>query len=325
VLAFSDKEVARLATEEYIPVTGDDWYQRRREDAEGEFYKKVSDQGPRRNTDGSTRQGIYLFTASGKLLAYNNAQEADVMRAVLERGLADWKKLPETERRPGAVKVEELTKTDARYTRKPPEGGLILTTYTRILDDDGKGELCKGTCGFTGGDQAARDHVWLTKADWESLIPRTPEKGRTYKMPGKVANKLVRFHLTDNTRGEPDFWKQQDVRKLDVSMTLAELTDQTMRLRVEGTALLATDADARKAKRGYDVALRGTLVYDMEKKAITRFELVALGEHWGEGRFTPGARPGRKPLGVAFELAGDKPADRVPPQAAREYEEYMGK
>jgi hypothetical protein len=324
-LAFSDKEIARLATEEYVPVAGDDWYQRRREDAEGEFYKKVSDQGPRRNTDGSTRQGIYLFTASGKLLAYKNAQDADVMREVLQRGLAEWKKLPAAERRPGAVKVEELTKTDARYTRKPPEGGLILATYTRILEDDDKGELCKGTCRFTGGDAAARDHVWLTKADWESLIPRSLEKGRTDKMPERVAAKLVRYHLIDNTRGEPEFWRPQEVRKLDVSMTTEELTDQTMRLRIEGAALLSTDLDTKRAKRGYDVALRGTLVYDVEKKAVTRFDLVAVGEHWGEGRYTPGARPGRKPLGVAFELAGDRPADRVPPQAARDYEEYMGK
>jgi hypothetical protein len=324
VLAFSDKEIIRLATEEYVPVAGDDWYQRRREDAEGEFYKKVSDQGPRKNSDGRTRQGIYLFTASGKLLAYKNAQDPDVMRQVLRRGLAEWKKLPDAERRPGAVKVEEPTKTDARYTRKPPEGGLILTTYTRILDDD-KGELCKGTCRFTGGDAAARDHVWLTKADWESLIPRSPEKGRTDKMPEKVAAKLARFHLIDNTRGEPEFWKPQEVRSLDVSLTTEEVTDRTVRLWIEGAALLSTDLDTRRAKRGYDVALRGTLVYDVAKKAVTRFDLVAVGEHWGEGRYTPGARPGRKPLGVAFELAGDRPADRVPPQAARDYADYMGK
>src|SRR5262249_7826959 len=157
------------------------------------------------------------------------------------------------------------------------------------------------------------------KADWEGLIPRAPEKGRTDKMPEKVADKLARFHLIDNTRGEPDFWKPQEVRKLDVSMTTEEVTGKTLRLRIEGAALLSTNLDTEGARRGYDVALRGALVYDVGKKAVTRFDLVAVGEHWGEGRYTPGARPGRKPLGVAFELAGDSPADRVPPQAARDY------
>ena len=43
MLAFSDSKMIKLATEEFIPVAGDDWYQRRREDAEGEFFKKVAD------------------------------------------------------------------------------------------------------------------------------------------------------------------------------------------------------------------------------------------------------------------------------------------
>ena len=47
-LAFSDPEIIKLATEDFVPVTGDDWYQRRRQDAEGEFFRKVADQGPRK-------------------------------------------------------------------------------------------------------------------------------------------------------------------------------------------------------------------------------------------------------------------------------------
>ena len=299
VLAFSDKEIIRLATEEYVPVAGDDWYQRRREDAEGEFYKKVSDQGPRKNSDGRTRQGIYLFTASGKLLAYKNAQDPDVMRQVLRRGLAEWKKLPDAERRPGAVKVEEPTKTDARYTRKPPEGGLILTTYTRILDDD-KGELCKGTCRFTGGDAAARDHVWLTKADWESLIPRSPEKGRTDKMPEKVAAKLARFHLIDNTRGEPQMWDDADIRKLDLRLDGGKLT---------GTVQL----ENKSGDHGYYAELLGFV--ESDKGRVVRLDIVAKGLYWGDTLFIRGAPKGRFPLAVAFSLAsGDLESDRVPPQ-----------
>ena len=52
--------------------------------------------------------------------------------------------------------------------------------------------------------------------------------------------------------------------------------------------------------------------------------LVALGDHWGEGQYTRGARPGRQPLGVAFELTkGEAPADRVPPQGARMAQTYF--
>jgi hypothetical protein len=53
--------------------------------------------------------------------------------------------------------------------------------------------------------------------------------------------------------------------------------------------------------------------------------VAVLGEHWGESRYTPGARPGRTPLGIFLELAGERPADRVPPQGARDWDDYIGK
>ena len=95
-----------MATEDYVPVAADDWYQRRREDEEGKFFRAVAHQGPRKGEGGATRQGIYCFTADGRLLAYKNAgQLPDVMRDTLRAGLREWQKLPEDRRKPGAVKV----------------------------------------------------------------------------------------------------------------------------------------------------------------------------------------------------------------------------
>src|SRR5438046_10764948 len=104
-----------MATEDYVPVAGDDWYERRREDAEGEFFRGVADQGPRKGAGGSTRQGIYVFTAGGKLLAYRNHHDPAVMRGVLEQALRDWRKLPE--RKAGAVAVAAAGQVDAAYAR----------------------------------------------------------------------------------------------------------------------------------------------------------------------------------------------------------------
>ena len=46
-------------------------------------------------------EGIYCFTASGKLLAFKNAQDPDVMKDTLNRALAAWKRLPANETAPG--------------------------------------------------------------------------------------------------------------------------------------------------------------------------------------------------------------------------------
>jgi hypothetical protein len=325
-LAFSDAEIIKMATEDYVPVAADDWYQRRRDDAEGKFFVSVANQGPRKGDGGSTRQGIYCLTADGKLLIYKNAGQApDVMRDVLKQGLREWKKLPEERRKPGAVKVEDLAKTDPIYSRTPPADGLIVNVYTRILDRD-KGEFCKGTCKTLGGDRPARDHLWLNADEWKKLVPSEPKKGNSFPLPPAIAERMLRFHLTDNTRGEPPMWRKEDIRSEALKLTVERATPALVKLRLDGSVLLATNADAAKAERGFDVQLSGRVDYDPAKKAIVRFDVVAVGDHWGSGPYTGGARPGRQPLGVAFELSnGKSAADLVPPQAAREIGAYFGR
>jgi hypothetical protein len=315
-----------MATEEFVPVTGDDWYERRRQDAEGRFFRQVADQGPRKGEGGSTRQGIYCFTADGQLLAYKNAGQApDVMREVLRQAQRAWRKLPEDRRKPGAVKVPEPDSTDVRYARTPPPGGLIVTIYTRILEHAG-GTWSRGACKTPGGDQAARDHLWLTEAEWRSLVPARPRVGDHFPLPAQVGERILRFHLIDNTRGEPPMWRRDEIRTQDLTLTVEEVTAAAVKMRLEGSALLASHADVARAGRGFDARLLGSLHYDRARKVIDRLEIVAVGEHWGEGTFTRAARPGRQPLGIVFELArGDMPADLVPPQAAREIAAYFGR
>jgi hypothetical protein len=324
--AFSDSDVIRMATEDFVPVSADDWYQRRRQDAEGEFFRKVADQGPRKGQGGSTRQGIYILTADGELLSYKNAgQLAEVTRDELKHGLERFHKLPAGRRDPGAVQVGELGKTDPTYTRTPPPGGLIVRVHTRILDRTGD-DYCNGTCKTLGGDAAARDFLWLTKDEVKALAPAKAEPGFTYDVPKAVANRIVHFHLVDNTRGEPPFWTRDEVRRAKLTLTVTRMTADGIELRLDGEALLSTDADLAKADRGYDIRLRGELRYVPAKQTIDRFDVAAVGEHWGEGTYTRGARPGRSLLGVAFgPVVGDRPADRIPPQGAREVNRYFGK
>ena len=71
-LGFSDPEVIRIIKENFIPVVGDDWYQRRRKDDVGKFFRSVVDQtwkaGKWEPNGGDNRQGIYCFTPSGRML-----------------------------------------------------------------------------------------------------------------------------------------------------------------------------------------------------------------------------------------------------------------
>src|SRR5262245_30666089 len=141
----------KMAATDYVAVTGDDWYQRRRDDAEGEFFRQVADQDPRQGESGSTRQRVHCLTADGRRLAYKPGDvRPDLMREVLRKGLREWQRLPEENRKPGAVSVGEAGARDRQYTRTPPTGGLIVNVYTRILDRGPDGYR-RGTCPTEGG------------------------------------------------------------------------------------------------------------------------------------------------------------------------------
>ena len=59
-----------MLQEEFIPVALDQWYERRQQDAKGEFYRKIAAQGPRNDFE-QTTQGHYVCDATGKLFGFN--------------------------------------------------------------------------------------------------------------------------------------------------------------------------------------------------------------------------------------------------------------
>jgi hypothetical protein len=127
--------------------------------------------------------------------------------------------------------------------------------------------------------------------------------------------RLFRYHLINGTFGLPEKWWPGEYLRGELTLTVEEVSP-VLRLRIRGSALLASDKDLAKAQRGYDTWLSGALEYDPARKAFTRFDLVSVGDWCGgdrEGnRFV---RPGKVPLGIAFELArGDRASDLVPPK-----------
>lgn len=318
--AFADPEIIKMCRNDFVPVTGDDWYQRRRKDAEGAFFRKLTEAVGKQ---GHTYQGIYLFAADGTALAYKNSgHDPQFTRDMMRQALAAFARLPAA--RPGAVKVEGAGEPDPDYSRAPPDGGLILKAYTRILDFKGS-EYVPGTCKAFGGEKAARDHVWITRDEVAALAPAKADVGFRYPVPPKLVERLARYHLIDNTRGEPELWRPQDIRAKRMSLVVTAATDDSVDLRFDGEALLATEADPSKAERGYEVRLFGVLRYRPAKGTFDRFDLTAVGTHWGEHSHNSPARPGKSLLGQSFELAGDKPGDRVPPQGIRDRGSYLGR
>jgi hypothetical protein len=261
-----------------------------------------------------------LATPGGQKLAGGNGPGG--ASAALKAGLAKWKLLADEERQ--ALPAGKTVVPPEALRCPPPPGGLVLRSYvrnlktsdgsvTRILREDLKDRKL-----FPDWHpvyiEPAHFAVWLTEAERKALIPEDPRVGDLVPIPDAVEKRLLRYHLVNGSFGLPGSWRLEDIRSSKLTLNVTK-TAPNWQLRLEGSALLASDADLAKAKRGYDVQLLGRIEIDPSRKTFTRFDVMALGDYWGgdyEGhRF---ARPGRTPLGISFELVrGEGAVDRVPP------------
>jgi hypothetical protein len=280
---FADPEIVQLLQTKFVPVAIDQYYQRQQKDPEGEFYRKLVAQGPWKDATGTT-QGLYIATADGKLLGFDNHRGPQHIRKLLKRSLLDFQ--------PAKVPSIEPGRADPRFVRTPPQGGLVVRVTAKVLGgyeptDDEWQQIFQSAL--------SRDNLWIRADEHKALV-----RGELLE---SLKRRIAQFHLLDNTRGEPTNWEIADIRKLDLQVAGNKLTG-------------SVELETKNGARGYVADLLGFV--ETQDGRVVQLDIVAKGLFWGEGQFTLGAPKGKFPLAVAFTLAsGDEEADRVPPQGSK--------
>lgn len=286
---FSDPEVIDLLKTKFVPVAVDLWPLHRSEDAEGELYRKVANQGPRKVPQNT--QGLYAFDAEGRLLGFTHrahefGDRPEHVRNLLRKVLADFQFRYQP---PDAAPV-----SDGRTDPRAPEGGLVLDVTSRVLGgySEPRNELEKILQTSMGVD-----HLWVRKDEAEALA-----RGA---FPESLARRIARFHMIDNTRGEPPLWESEEVRTLEVALE-------------DGTISGRARVETASGRCGAELELRGEV--EVKDGKVARFDLVAKGVFWSEGGRGRSAAPkGRYSVAIAFRrVEGNDEANRVPPQGLRE-------
>lgn len=341
--------MVRLIKQEFVPLTING-RTRQFDDAECRFLEKADCGGQGR---------IDIITASGKRVAYGELQVGNPKThlASLERALKAWAKLPESERNPGAIQVEERGPLDPRRNtaKGPPPGTLIVRVFNRQLERTSKGEHrhtvpedyipALRDPKVVGTDQAtllwtqpANDYLWITPAEARAMMPDNPSAGQRIEVPRSLCERIFRFHL-DPSRGlsENHNFSHLTAAAGKLHLTVEEVGKNEVRLRLDGYANLHNPRTALKTYQSpgvkehtrnpripldYDPRLLGYVSYHPARKVLTRLNIVALGDVRGRpnGENIVGERLGEaNPLGIAFELATDpRPADYLPPRGARD-------
>ena len=325
-LATWNDETIKLVKENFIAVSVPTWVCRAK-NPEGEFLRQAGIDKHWVTSSGY----MNCVSASGKLLGGRASQQV----------LDEFNKLPESERKPGAIRVPDLPAEELSIP-SPPEGGLVLRVHARFLSRDDSGQLryAKTTDFPLMRDkpevmqlwqlflQPNTEYMWLTRDEWQAMVPADPVKGKTMAVDPAIAERMARFHLTPQraTTSEGGIISRQSVKKTQLTVVVEDVSPELIRMSLQGFIHWGSDYDESQATtpngplgQGYETPLYGQLEYDRVQQAFTRFDIVAPGEVWGRwgdanGQSMYVERPGRTPFGFAFELAtGDSPTDRIPP------------
>jgi hypothetical protein len=150
-------------------------------------------------------------------------------------------------------------------------------------------------------------------------------------VPEPLVRRLVRFNLVDNVRGQTVEYEDEHVRRARITSRITGVDGKRVTLRLEGETRSSAEGmwsvagyrdmdNPTPQKRGFETQVLGFAEYDTERERFVRFEMLAVGTRWGGTTYNGRSNDLEpNPIGVAFTLAGDSPAERVAPAHLRDY------
>ena len=292
------------------------WRLQRGSEADCVFFQRMVN-GGERITDRGSRQGTWICAPGGVVLARTGSRDPDQVLATFERAWAAWEELPEEAKRvPEDAGLEPEHRWEASY----PEDGLALERIGRELPPEG--------LDGPPSPRWNRDYAWFSAAEIRGLVPHEARAGATFELP-LVAERLARFHLVDNVRGQSLPFAPEELAEARLTATVLARDGGRLTLSLAGRTSATAEGPwllghnlwkpRKELPHGLDCELAGTATYDLGAGAFERFELVALGSRWGRTQLNGRGRDA-SPGFVAFHLDLAPPGRRIAPTFVAVYD-----
>ena len=293
------------------------WRLQRGSEADAVFFQRAVNRGER-ITDRGTRQGTWVFAASGKVLGRVNSRDPERNLVMLREALAAWQALPAEERRlPADV---DLT-AEHRWEHSLPADGLILSRASReLVGERPTGERSR----FWN-----RDVVWASADELAAWVPADLKPGSVFSL-APLARRLAQLHLIDDVRGQGLPFAPAEVRRAELRARVASMVGGQLVLELAGHTLAEANDDwllpetsewrpPKVMAHGLEARLAGRAVWNRDTKRFEAFELLALARRHGRTNFNGRGRGAEGPGRMAFHLALADPPPPVAPTFAGEY------
>jgi hypothetical protein len=223
----------------------------------------------------------------------------------LHAALAKFKQLPPEQR---TATIEELPGMwKGKAEPNPPAEGIILKQYRRGFHRDAKGEMHR--------QELHHDSLWMTKAEWQSLVPDQPRVGDSITVPEFLVSRIGRHHA--QIVNPSTSLRISATPKPTLTLTVEAASPDQLRLRLQGSFHVTEyqlEPQGALTNGIIDYQVCGCLHYDVKKKAFSRFDLVALGDVTNIRKDAVPPKGRTMVAGLLFELSpGATPWERTPP------------
>lgn len=268
---------------------------------------------------------VVVVTAGGKTVM---SQDLRLRQRELSSALEVYRRLPPEERTP-PLEDPALARPPQRPVPQPPTSGLIIRGYCTYMRPDVRagqeGRLVRSREYYYKENpdrwaaETQSDLLWLTEAEWKSLIPADPKIGAKIEVSAAIQKRLYGTLGIDYMEGSVN---SLPVRDSTLTLTIETADGAHLLLHVNGHAQLgkAFDDQSREKResRGCELRIVGEISYDIRQKKIDRCDIAGIGRAWGNKMEYIGreVRLDAYPwhYGIACELVtGHAPADLIPP------------
>ena len=121
------------------------------------------------------------------------------------------------------------------------------------------------------------DHVWFSKDELEMWVPDIIKTGQKHELPKIIKDRLFRFHLVDNVRGQTLPFASQEIKNSQLFSEITDITDNIVKLKFSGDSYAVAKGPWQLGQNDWTpthdldhsirTSLLGDAVYDMKKKS----------------------------------------------------------
>ena len=297
----------------FIPTTDEVWRLQGVKANDASLFQEMADKGHYRRVGGS-RQGIYVCSANGSLLSSVNSLDPDVVLETIKTGLSKWEELPKSDRQ---LPDNFSLRASHRWEDSYPEDGLVLKgAKADLLTDPPK--LSER------GDRWNMDHVWFSKDEMNLWLPDKYDIGTTHECPQVIKDRLFRFHLVDNVRGQTLPFAAEEIKDAELSIEVTENNSSFVTLKITGSSKAVAKGQwllgendwtpDHELDHSIETNMIGNAIYNTVAKNFIEFEMVALAE-WSGKTQNNGRRfgPDTGKIGMVYNLAEKRSNNKIAP------------